>query len=240
MGGGIAGLAAAVFLIDDAGMPGKNITIYEKRRDMGGCCGIVGTEGAYICPGERELEPYMECLWYLCSKIPSLDTPGRSVLDETVDVNRESAIHSECRCLVKRGHIWEDAHDYRMDPATAARLQFHPMLAFKLYHSALEAKRYLARFGLANRIDYLEGILHTKRNEYDSIIKPIMVWLQDKGVHFQYGCAVYDLVMDDACNTVYGIKAKLDGRNTVIPVDGKDRSVALKKSVLDPQFPKSK
>lgn len=60
MGGGIAGLAAAVFLIDDAGMPGKNITIYEKRRDMGGCCGIVGTEGAYICPGERELEPYMD------------------------------------------------------------------------------------------------------------------------------------------------------------------------------------
>lgn len=255
VGGGIAGLAAAVFLIDDAGMPGKNITIYEKRRDMGGCCGIVGTEGAYICPGERELEPYMECLWYLCSKIPSLDTPGRSVLDETVDANRESAIHSECRCLVKRGHIWEDVHDYRMDPATAARLQtfltepeeklenltiedyfgknspffessmwwcFHPMLAFKPYHSALEAKRYLARFGLANRIDYLEGILHTKRNEYDSIIKPIMVWLQDKGVHFQYGCAVYDLVMDDACNTVYGIKAKLDGQNTVIPVDGKD------------------
>lgn len=72
VGGGIAGLAAAVFLIDDAGMPGKNITIYEKRRDMGGCCGVIGTEGAYICPGERELEPYMECLWYLCSKIPSL------------------------------------------------------------------------------------------------------------------------------------------------------------------------
>ena len=30
IGGGIAGLAAAVFLIDDAGMPGKNITLYEK------------------------------------------------------------------------------------------------------------------------------------------------------------------------------------------------------------------
>ena len=62
VGGGIAGLAAAVFLIDDAGMPGKNITIYEKRRDMGGCCGVIGTEGAYICPGERELEP----TWNVC------------------------------------------------------------------------------------------------------------------------------------------------------------------------------
>ena len=68
VGGGIAGLAAAVFLIDDAGMPGKNITIYEKRRDMGGCCGIIGAEGAYVCPGEREVEPLSLihiCLIYL-------------------------------------------------------------------------------------------------------------------------------------------------------------------------------
>lgn len=255
VGGGIAGLAAATFLIDDAGMPGENITIYEKRRDMGGCCGVIGTEGAYICPGERELEPYMECLWYLCSKIPSLDSPGRSVLDETVDANRESAIHTECRCIMKQGHIWEDIHDYRMDPATSARLQkfltepeenleditiedyfgkdspffesamwwcFHPMLAFKPYHSALEAKRYLARFGLANRIDYLEGILHTKRNEYDSIIKPMMVWLENKGVKFKYDCAVYDLDMDEKCNTVHAIRARINGTDTQIPVSAED------------------
>lgn len=119
VGGGMAGLAAAVFLIDDAGMPGENITIYEKGRDMGGCCGVIGTEDAYVCPGERELEPYMECLWYLCSKIPSLDSPGRSVLDETVDANRGSAIHTECRLIQDRGHIWESVHDYRMDAATS-------------------------------------------------------------------------------------------------------------------------
>lgn len=255
VGGGIAGLAAAAFLTDDAGMPGENITIYEKRRDMGGCCGVIGTEGAYVCPGEREVEPYMECLWYLCSKIPSLDTPGRSVLDETVDANRESAIHSECRLIRNQGHIWEGVHDYRMDPAATDKLQkfltepeenlenltiedyfgknspffdsamwwcFHPMLAFKPYHSALEAKRYLARFGLANRIDYLEGILHTKRNEYDSIIKPLMVWLEGKGVKFQYGCAVYDLEMDEACNTVHGILAKQNRTETRIPVAAED------------------
>lgn len=69
IGGGIAGLAAAVFLIDDAGMPGKNITLYEKRNSLGGCCDAYSGEAGYICPGERELEPFMECLWYLCSKI---------------------------------------------------------------------------------------------------------------------------------------------------------------------------
>lgn len=38
VGGGIAGLAAAVFLIDDAKMPGQNITIIDKRAHFGGCC----------------------------------------------------------------------------------------------------------------------------------------------------------------------------------------------------------
>ena len=99
---------------------------------------------------------------------------------------------------------------------------FHPMLAFKPYHSALEAKRYLTRFGLANRIDYLEGILHTKRNEYDSIIKPLLVWLTEKGVKVQNGCSVYDLDMDKACNTVQAIRAQIDGQETVLPVAAED------------------
>lgn len=255
IGGGIAGLAAACFLVDDAHMPGKNITILEKRKDVGGCCGVISNEGAYVCPGERELEAYMECLWYLCSKIPSLDDPTRTILDETVDVNREFPIHSECRAIQNQGHIWEGIHDYRMDKKTTEKLQkfitepekdlenitiedyfgkdspffdsamwwcFHPMLAFKHYHSALEAKRYLTRFGLGWRIDYLEGILHTKRNEYDSIIKPLTKWLLEKGVTIEGGCAVYDIDMDKDCNTATAIHLKKEGKDTTITLDSKD------------------
>ena len=36
VGGGIAGLAAAAFLVSDAHMPAGNITILEKLRDVGG------------------------------------------------------------------------------------------------------------------------------------------------------------------------------------------------------------
>ena len=36
IGGGIAGLAAAVFLIDDGYMPGENVTIYEQLPEVGG------------------------------------------------------------------------------------------------------------------------------------------------------------------------------------------------------------
>jgi len=44
-------------------MPGKNITIFEKMTDVGGS--MDGTGDAvkgYLCRGERELEPFMECL----------------------------------------------------------------------------------------------------------------------------------------------------------------------------------
>lgn len=65
IGGGIAGLAAAVFLIDDGYMPGKNVTIYEQLPDVGGSMDGAVTKRGYTSRGERELEPNMECLWYL-------------------------------------------------------------------------------------------------------------------------------------------------------------------------------
>lgn len=238
IGGGIAGLATAVFLIDDASMPGKNITIYEKRNSLGGCCDALENEMGYICPGERELEPFMECLWYLCSKIPSLDDPTKTILDESVQANKDVPIHSECRILHKQGHIYTKVHDYKLSKELLLKMEhfismpekeledltiedyfgkdseffhsslwwcYHSMLAFKPYHSALEAKRYFNRFGLLNRLDYLEGILHTKRNEKDSIIRPIEKWLKEKGVTILTDSSVYDLKMDKECNTVEGI-----------------------------------
>lgn len=48
------------------------------------------------------------------------------------------------------------------------------------------------------------------------------VWLQEKGVRFVYGCAVYDLEMDEACTTVHGIRAKRNGEDTLISVRPQD------------------
>ena len=57
VGAGIAGLAAAVFLVDDAHMPAANVTIYEKLPLVGGSMDGAGdAEHGYICRGERELE----------------------------------------------------------------------------------------------------------------------------------------------------------------------------------------
>ena len=68
------------------------------------------------------------------------------------------------------------------------------MLAFPAYHSVIEMKRYLERFMMyAPGLTHLAGILHTEYNEFDSIIKPIQVWLQSLGVRFQTGTTVGDM-----------------------------------------------
>jgi oleate hydratase len=251
VGGGIAGLATAAFLEDDAKMPGENITILEKHSDVGGAMDGVRREFGYQNTGERELEANMECLWYLCSKVPSLENPGRTVLDDVVDFNKDEPIHSESRALVKQGHIVSDIHDMKLPKKVQDDLQrllatpekdledmtiedffgknsalfesnfwlcFHTMLAFRPHHSVMEMRRYLLRFSLGPRIEYLEGILHTKYNEYDAMIKPLKQWLVEKGVKIVTGCSVTDIDLDAPCNTVQGIRTRQDGKDITIPV----------------------
>lgn len=177
IGGGMAGLAAAAFLTNDAHMPGKNITIFEAAGEVGGSMdGIGDAISGYLCRGERELEPYMECLWYICSKAPSLRNPGRTVLDDVWDFNCKEPIHSEYRIIEKQGKP-ADYHNFKLDNecmelmlkllyVPESELEgmsiedyfperffesnlwwiFHSMLAFKKYHSAIECKRYFRRF----------------------------------------------------------------------------------------------
>jgi oleate hydratase len=76
IGGGIAGLSAAIALVTDAYMPAGNVTIYESLPLVGGSMDGAGdAQHGYTCRGERELEARMECLWYVCGKVPSIQTP---------------------------------------------------------------------------------------------------------------------------------------------------------------------
>lgn len=122
VGGGIAGLASAVFLIDDGYMDGHNVTIYDSLKDVGGSMDATRNERGYVCRGERELEPNMECLWYLCGKIPSIDSPGRTVLEETVDANNEHRIYSNARLLHNQGQIYEKVSDLTMSPKLSEKM----------------------------------------------------------------------------------------------------------------------
>lgn len=121
--GGVAGLATAVFLIDDCYVPGTNVTIYDQLPVMGGSMdGAKIGNGQYTCRGERELEPYMECFWYLGNKIPSLYTPGRTITEETVDVNKADRIYAHARILHNQGQVWDGIRDFSMSTALSKKL----------------------------------------------------------------------------------------------------------------------
>jgi oleate hydratase len=74
---------------------------------------------------------------------------------------------------------------------------FSSMLSFDDYHSAIEVRRYMLRFlHLAQAMPRLEGILHTEYNEFDALIRPLVVWLQDLGVRFELSTRVVDMAVE--------------------------------------------
>ena len=108
VGSGLAALAAACFLVRDGQMKGEHIHILEAMDIAGGACdGIEDPLRGYVMRGGREMEDHFECLWDLFHSIPSLETPGASVLDEYYWLNKHDPNYSLCRATKNRG---EDAH----------------------------------------------------------------------------------------------------------------------------------
>lgn len=196
VGGGIAGLSAAAFLVRDAHMPGRNITVYDQLPVFGGSMDSCGNaQTGYISRGERELEPYMECLWDLFGSIPSLYEEGRTVLDETRESNQQLEIDSKHR-IWNAGFVPHDQSSLGLSERVKDQMMkmmltpedqledvtieqwFSPeyfesplwyywasMLAFQPYHSLIEMKRYTVRF-----MQHLDGIEHLKgilRTKFD-------------------------------------------------------------------------
>ena len=66
--------------------------------------------------------------------------------------------------------------------------------AFQSWHSAVEFKRYLGRFThMVSGFNTLSGIMRTVYNQYDSMVRPLQKWLEERGVKFQMNTRVTDL-----------------------------------------------
>jgi len=100
VGGGIASLASATYLIKDAGVPGENIHILEQDDILGGALdGSGDAKHGFIIRGGRMHEKYFVCYWDLLSNIPSYDDPNVSVTDECFEFNERYVSHSQARLL---------------------------------------------------------------------------------------------------------------------------------------------
>ena len=107
IGGGIASLSGAVFLIRDANFPGENIHILEETRILGGSNDGAGdAERGYVIRGGRMLndETY-ENTWDMLSSIPSIDHPGKSVRDDIIAFDRMIQTHANARLVNKVAEV---------------------------------------------------------------------------------------------------------------------------------------
>ena len=223
VGGGIASMAAAAFMIRDGDLLGHNITILEELDRLGGSLDGAGSpQDGYVLRGGRMIERQYLCTFDLFSSIPNLDST-KTVTQEIFDWNETIRTSSKSR-LVRGGqrqtapafglserHILS-IERLALEPEallgkTSIADQFEPSFfqtdfwfmwcttfAFQPWHSAVEFKRYLVRFAhMVPGFNRLEGIMRTVYNQYDSLVRPLHEWLEQRGVHFQLNARVVDL-----------------------------------------------
>lgn len=258
IGGGLASLAAACFLIRDAQMPGGHIHILEQGSRPGGALdGDQLANVGYVMRGGREMDNHFECMWDLFRSIPSIETEGVSVLDEYYWLNKKDPNHSLCRATQNRG---EDAQtgnrfglsdkgcleiiklfmtpDEQLDNVKMTQLfdsevfdtnfwmYWRTMFAFKDDQSALEMKQYLQRY-----IHHIGGLpdftalRFTRYNQYESMVLPMVRYLEGHGVQFHCGVRVTN-VLFDICG------GRKQARAIVTEHEGREEQIGLTENDL--------
>ena len=108
IGTGLAGLSAAFYCLRDGQMKGEHIHLLEKLELAGGSCdGKRDVTKGFFMRGGREMDNHFECMWDMYRDIPSMETPGVSVLDEYYWLNKHDPNYSLCRASISCG---KDAH----------------------------------------------------------------------------------------------------------------------------------
>lgn len=176
VGGGIASLSAAAYLIRDGGLLGSNIHVFEALDVLGGSLDGAGSpEKGYVIRGGRMFNFSYVCTYDLLSFIPSLSDPSRTLLDEFREFNARIKTHADCRLVAggrkldvsSMGFSMKDRIDLievALSPEeslgakpidacfapaffeTNFWLMWASMFGFETWHSAVEFKRYLHRF----------------------------------------------------------------------------------------------
>ncbi|MCM0583092.1 oleate hydratase [Weissella diestrammenae] len=256
VGSGLAGLAAAVFLIRDGHMAGEKIHIFEELPLAGGSLdGVNRPDAGFVTRGGREMENHFECLWDLYRSIPSIEIPGASYLDEFYWLDKDDPNSSNCRLIYQRGNRLPNDGEYGLDkqsseiiklimtPESALGAQtienyfsdqfftsnfwlyWSTMFAFEKWHSAAEMRRYAMRF--IHHIDGLpnfSALKFNKYNQYESMVKPLIKYLVDHQVDFQYATTVTNVEVKIQAGHKQAKRILLDvsGESQAIELSGND------------------
>lgn len=256
VGGGLAGLATAVFLVRDAQVPGRQIHIYEELPIPGGSLdGDNRPNVGFVIRGGREMENHFETMWDMYRSIPSLEIEGASYLDEFYWLDQDYPNSSNTRLIYKRGQRVPTDGKYELDDKAMELVKlvmtpesklgrqtledfFTPdffesnfwsywatMFAFEKWHSAVEMRRYAMRF--IHHIDGLPdftALKFNKYNQYDSMVLPIIKYLESHDVNFVYNAQVTNVVVDVQADkkTATELVVTIDGTEQAIPLTADD------------------
>lgn len=100
-------------------------------------------------------------------------------------------------------------------------LYWQTMFAFQRWSSALEMKRYLQRY--VHHIDGLpdfSALRFTKYNQFESMILPLVKYLESHGVKIEYGIDVKNVIIDEK-------EGKKDARQIVYIKDNQEQTIDL-------------
>src|SRR5262249_30013761 len=110
VGGGFGGLAAAAFLIRNAGVAGPDITIYEAEARPGGGFFLGGdAKTGYNLPGSV-FDAEFRCTFDLLADVPSTRDPKVSVKEEFFTFNNENPFHDRAHIIDRNGQILHGRH----------------------------------------------------------------------------------------------------------------------------------
>ncbi len=114
VGGGIASLAAAAYLIRDGRLPGHAITVFEESDQVGGSLDAHGNpEHGYVMRGGRMFdEEAYTCTFDLLAFIPSMSDPAKTVRQEFLDFNETFRSHSRSRLVANGRPVDVSSHGF--------------------------------------------------------------------------------------------------------------------------------
>lgn len=195
VGGGFGGLAAAGYLIRNAGVSGQAITVYEADERMGGGLFLGGSaETGYNLPGSV-FDNQFRCTFDLLEAVPSTSNPAVSVKEEFYTFNTRHPFDDRARLIGRDGRIvhgprfglsWRDGFDLtrlaltreakldgkRIDEFFSAHffasefwLCYSTIMGSLPQHSAMELRRYLNR--TLHMFPYISDMSNIWRTPYD-------------------------------------------------------------------------